>query len=878
MAAPKKHKHTPMIEHFLSIKREHPDKIVFYRMGDFYETFFEDAVEAAQLLSITLTKRNHGAGNDIPLAGVPHHALEGYLDKLTSLGKKVAICEQVENPKFAKGLVKRELTQIVTPGTTLSQTLLEYNQNNFLVGLAIVGDLAAVCEADLTTGAFRVREIPVADLLEHLARANPAELLAAESWLDDNRQAVAKKLPNVPITPWPDWNFGDNFAHERLTEHFDVKTLKGFGAEELTAGLGAAGAVLSYMEDTQQASLAHIQGLEVVDVRDELVVDAVTARNLEIMRPLNGTNNNATLVSVIDGTRTPVGGRLLRGWLGRPLKNLERIGARHDAVEALSDQSGVRQALAEPLGNIGDIERLMGKICCGRAGPRDLSCLGHSLSHIPQLREALEQIGDVTALADLVENMVDVGDMVALISEQLADDPPVSAGGGGVFRAGVHQDLDEMREISRGGKDWIANLEKTERARTNISTLKVRFNRAFGYFIEVSNAHRGSVPDDYVRKQTLVNAERYITPELKEYETKVLGAEEHISELEQDLFVALTEQLAARATDVARLAGAVATADVLTGLAEIAETYGYTRPTVTADDSTTIIGGRHPVVEQLVQDRSFVPNDVHVDGEDAQILVITGPNMAGKSTILRQVGLIVLMAHIGSFVPAKEATVALTDRIFTRVGAQDNLAGGESTFLVEMHETANILHNCTDRSLVLFDEVGRGTSTFDGLSIAWAIVEFLHNTEGKAAKTLFATHYHELVELQKQCARVKNFNVEVKKTRGKIVFLHKLVEGGCDHSYGIEVARLAGLPERVIERANVVLKNLEAQELSARDGGGVGTTKILPSPTQMSLLTILPDHPVIDQLRNTDLDSMSPMDLMILVSRWQSEVNGESEG
>jgi DNA mismatch repair protein MutS len=474
--------------------------------------------------------------------------------------------------------------------------------------------------------------------------------------------------------------------------------------------------------------------------------------------------------------------------------------------------------------------------------------------------------------------MVDVGDMVALISEQLADDLPVSAGGGGVFRAGVHQDLDEMREISRGGKDWIANLEKTERARTNISTLKVRFNRAFGYFIEVSNAHRGSVPDDYVRKQTLVNAERYITPELKEYETKVLGAEEHISELEQDLFVALTEQLAARATDVARLAGAVATADVLTGLAEIAETYGYTRPTVTADDSTTIIGGRHPVVEQLVQDRSFVPNDVHVDGEDAQILVITGPNMAGKSTILRQVGLIVLMAHIGSFVPAKEATVALTDRIFTRVGAQDNLAGGESTFLVEMHETANILHNCTDRSLVLFDEVGRGTSTFDGLSIAWAIVEFLHNTEGKAAKTLFATHYHELVELQKQCARVKNFNVEVKKTRGKIVFLHKLVEGGCDHSYGIEVARLAGLPERVIERANVVLKNLEAQELSARDGGGVGTTKILPSPTQMSLLTILPDHPVIDQLRNTDLDSMSPMDLMILVSRWQSEVNGESEG
>jgi len=862
----------------MAFKRQHRDKLVLFRMGDFYETFFDDAVEVSKILGITLTSRDHGQDERVPLAGIPYHALASYSDKLTRAGRSYIIVEQTEDPRQAKGLVKRGVTEIVTPGTTLSETVLDAKRNNFLVGIATSGPHAGLAEADLSTGEFRVTEVEAEELFPELRRIGPAEVLAARSWASEHRAEFGRKAPGIVLTPMEDWAFSIATAREKLHEHFKVSSLKGFGAEHLTAGLAAAGAVLAYLQDNQMTNLGHMSRLTVVSRSDSLILDDVTQRNLELFAPISSGNQRATLIGVIDVAQTPMGGRLLRQWLARPLKDVRRINERYDAVGWLAENTLAREELRRALGEVRDIERLMAKVCCGRANPRELVALAASLDAAAPVRVLLRETTS-ELLRRAIEEMGELGDVVRLVRGQLMDDPPALLGEGGIIRDGVNRELDELRGIGHGGKQWIARLQANERERTGISSLKVGYNRAFGYYIEVGNAHREKVPEDYERKQTLVNAERYITPDLKAWEAKVLAAEEQAKSLEYDLFIEVRDQVAGRAEEVQRLARAVAAIDAVAALADAAVGHQYRRPTVTTDDAIHIIGGRHPVIERLLPAGKFVPNDVHLDNKSDQILIITGPNMAGKSTYLRQVGLIVIMAHMGSWVPADEATIGLVDRIFTRVGAHDDLAAGESTFLVEMHETANILNNATPKSLVLFDEVGRGTSTFDGLSLAWAIVEFLQGTPHRAAKTMFATHYHELVELEELLPRVRNSNVAVREWQDEIIFLHKIVPGGCDHSYGIHVAQMAGLPSPVVRRARQVLATLEEKERSVRCELGVPE----PGPEagsdegQLSLF-VRPaeEHPVLKELGEVDLMNVTPLEVMRRVDEWQRKLRGDA--
>lgn len=878
---PQDNRLTPVLEQYMAFKRQHRDKLVLFRMGDFYETFFDDAKEAAKVLGLTLTSRDKAKDgkDEVPLAGFPHHQLASYTDKLTKAGKSFVIVEQLEDPKKAKGIVKRGIIEVVTPGTTLSETTLDEKRNNFLVGISISGSTAGLAEADLSTGEFRVMEVSAKELFSELRRIGPAEVLAARAWVVENRQTFARQVPGTVLTPMEDWAFGLAVARERLLEHFKVSSLKGFGAEDLTAGIAAAGAVLSYLQDNQLTSLEHMRRLAVVNRANHLIIDEPTQRNLELFAPLMPGNPHATLIAIIDETRTPMGGRLLRQWLARPLKDLSRINARLDAIGWFIENTLVRGEFREMLANVRDIERLTSRICCGRATPRELAALADSL-------DAAEPVGnllkDTTAefIRSAVGDLGDLREIVDLIRRQIVEDPPVTLTEGGIIREGVSADLDELREIGRGGKQWITRLQATERERTGIPSLKVGYNRAFGYYIEVSNTHRDKVPEDYNRKQTLVNAERYITPELKEWEAKVLGAEEEAARLEYDLFVRVRDGVASKAQDLLRQAHALAQIDCVAGLAEVAARERYGRPKVTLDDTIRIVNGRHPVVERLIAKGTFVPNDARLDNSDEQILVITGPNMAGKSTYLRQTALIVLLAHMGSWVPAENAEIGLIDRLFTRVGAHDNLAGGESTFLVEMHETANILNNATPKSLVLFDEVGRGTSTFDGLSLAWAIVEFLHNTPHRAAKTMFATHYHELVELEALLSRVKNYNVSVREWQDEIIFLRKIVPGGCDHSYGIHVAQMAGLPQNVIQRAREVLKTLEEEDLRVHKE--LGDTETAPRTKKgddtLSLFAPLveqKEHPIVEELRGLDLMNLTPLDVMRRVDEWQKRAREE---
>ena len=881
---------TPMLKQYMEVKRRHQDKVVLFRMGDFYETFFDDAVTVSKVLNITLTSRNHGKDEKVPLAGIPHHALSSYADKLTRAGKSFVIVEQTEDPRKAKGIVKRDVVEIVTPGTTLSETFLDSKRNNFLVGISVNGELAATTEADLSTGEFRVTEFPAGSLFQELRRIAPAEVVAARTWVNTNRTKFTHEVNGTVLTPLEDWVFGTVAARERLLEHFRVTSLKGFGAEHLTAGLAAAGAVLSYLQDNQLTQLGHVRRLHVVNRSEFLVLDETSQRNLELFWPLSPANRNGTLIGAIDETATPMGGRLLRQWLARPLKSVKRIDARLDAVGWLLEHGIALDEARTKLASVRDVERLTARICCGRATPRDVVGLAESLEAAAPLREILAET-ESALLKESIGMMADVDDTVGLIRAHLVQDAPTSMADGGIIREGVNARLDELRSIGRGGKEWITNLQAAERERTGIPSLRIGYNRAFGYYIEVSNAHKAKVPDSYDRKQTLVNAERYITPELKEWEAKVLGAEEQIVELERELFLSVREAVAAKSEDLLNLAAGTAQIDCLAGLAEIARRHRYNRPEVSLDDTVEIRDGRHPVVERLIREGSFVPNDVHLDNDGAQILVITGPNMAGKSTYLRQVGIIVILAHMGSFVPASSAKIGLVDQLFTRVGAQDNLAGGESTFLVEMHETANILNNATPRSLVLFDEVGRGTSTFDGLSLAWSIVEFLHNTPHRAAKTMFATHYHELVDLEEELARVKNFNVAVREWQNEVVFLRKIVPGGCDHSYGIHVAGMAGLPDGVIRRAREVLSTLEQKDVEVHttlEGVPPSAARNVPEPVydtsgQESLFGVkrVVEHPVIKELRGLDLLNTPPLEVMRIVDAWQKrleETNSDGPG
>ncbi len=807
---------TPLMRQYYKIKERHPKAILLFRMGDFYESFDDDAKTVSRLLGITLTERNNGDADDVPMAGFPHHALDSHLPKLIRSGLRVAICEQVEDADDSSGkVVDRDVVEVVTPGVSFHDQLLNPKQSNFLAALHFgTGrdkDRIGFSFIDATTGEFSVTEAGLDQLQDLIQTVAPSEVIVDKR----KTERLQQHLREVPfaVTEQEDWVFKYDFAYQTLLEHFETHSLKGFGVDDMDLGVVASGAALHYLGETQKGALPHVRKIKRYSKDEHIALDPETKRNLELVQSIQDDGHEGTLVSILDETETPMGGRRLRAWLVRPLRDVGRIRHRLDAVEACVDDRTLRDDLREELNQMGDLERLAGKVATGRAAPGDLIAIKYTLRRLPNVLGLLAD-ADSGALGAIEDDLRPCPEMVDRIQSALVDDPPAKISEGGLIRDGYSEELDELRTIAQEGKDWVANLETEESERTDIPSLKVGFNKVFGYYIEVTNTHADKVPEDYIRKQTLVDSERYVTPELKEMEEKILTAEEKIETLEQELFNELRDQIAQQTGILQENAELLAHLDCFAGLAEVAEQHDYTRPSV--DDGLTIDieEGRHPVVEQtLPPGDPFIPNDMALDPDDEQVLIITGPNMAGKSVALRQVGLIVLLAQVGSFVPAEAAQIGVVDRIFTRVGASDNLAAGESTFLVEMNEAANILNNATARSLILFDEVGRGTSTFDGLSIAWAIVEYLHERPEVAARTLFATHYHELNAMADRLERVHNYRIQVSEHEGEIVFLRKLIPGGADHSYGIEVAKMAGLPDAVIARAREVLQNLESQHL-----------------------------------------------------------------
>jgi len=869
------------MKQYLAIKERHPGTILLFRMGDFYETFDTDAKKAHEVLGITLTKRSNGSAADVALAGFPHHALDTYLPKLVRAGYRVAICEQLEEPGKGKKIVKRDVVEVVTPGVSMRSNLLEPSQSTYLaaVHLEEVGRGAAktlvcgVAHADVSTGEFRTTHIHPDALADYLTGLKASEILCVRD-LRDSLEGMG--FPKGQVTLLEEWVYKPEFAETTLKNHFEVHSLKGFGLQE-GAGVIAAGALLHYVQDTQKGNLAHIRRLEWVDDRETMPLDAQTLRNLELVASSATGTTEGSLVAILDKTRSPMGARLLRNWLVRPLRSLKPILERQLVVEVFLNSRTLRTTLRDTLKGIGDLERISVRIATGRATPRDVAALRDAMASLPDVITLLDSANS-EPLKGLMDRMEPVDDIVERIQSVLVDEPPAQLKEGGVIRQGVSGELDELRALAKGGKQWLADLQKTESERTGIPSLKVGFNKVFGYYLEVTHAHKDKVPPEWIRKQTLVNAERYITEELKAYEEKILGAEERLLALEQRLFIDLRDALAREVDRVQTNARVVAAIDVLSTFAEVAHLRGYTRPELREDFDLEIDDGRHPVVEaHLPPGEPFVPNSIRLAADSEQILIITGPNMAGKSVILRQVGLIVLLAQIGAFVPAGRARIGLVDRIFTRVGASDNLAAGESTFLVEMNETANILNNATRRSLILLDEVGRGTSTFDGLSIAWSLVEYLHGAEDVAARTLFATHYHELNELEERLERVRNYRIQVQEHEGKVIFLRKLVRGGADHSYGIEVARMAGLPVKVLDRSREILDQLEQHDLEIRREGGrsIPETKSYDEGPQMSLFVAEPDpvmQEVWDAVKAVDLDTMTPLDALLLLSRLRQKM------
>ncbi|GAB1350977.1 DNA mismatch repair protein MutS [Ignavibacteriales bacterium] len=799
---------------YFKIKQAHPDTVLLFRMGDFYETFEEDAKIASKVLGITLTKRANGAAGDVPLAGFPHHAVESYLPKLVRAGYRVAICEQVEDPKLAKGIVKREVIEVVTPGVVFSDKVLDLKKNNYLLAVNFSDQISRVAFCDISTGDFSLFEVETTQLIDQIGVIAPAEVLSPRKSKEVISTLLTSAGSEARITKLDDWIFNREYAKEILLKHFGTVNLKGYGAGEMETALPAAGAVLHYLQETQKTNLAHLTKLTVYNPSEYMVLDWSTKRNLEITYSMVDGGKDGTLFAVLDRTETPMGGRLLKKWISSPLTKLEPILQRQESVEALYNVKKTREKLKKSLSNIGDLERLISRICTGRATPREIVSLKYSLLEIPEIVKVLYEI-DNPVMNKLREALVPLNDVTTKINEAISDNPPLSLADGGVIKRGYSIELDEMREILYSGKDWITDLQKVERERTGISSLKISFNRVFGYYIEISNVHKDKVPPEYIRKQTLVNAERYITPDLKVYEEKVLHAEDNIRTLEAELFNDVRMFTSSFTEVVQKNAKLIAMLDCLNSFAEAAVEYNYVKPVVNESKKIEIYESRHPVVERILPPgEKFTANDYLLDCEKDQIVVLTGPNMAGKSVYLRQLGLMVLLAQTGSFVPAKQAEIGVVDRIFTRVGASDNITAGESTFLVEMQEAANILNNATDRSLVLLDEIGRGTSTFDGLSIAWSMTEYLHENPRCAAKTLFATHYHELNEMADIFPRIKNYRVQVREYDDKVIFLHKVSPGSADHSYGIQVAMMAGLPIEVTSRAKEILANLESKELT----------------------------------------------------------------
>jgi DNA mismatch repair protein MutS len=795
---------TPMMQQYQSIRRSlPPDTLLLFRLGDFYELFFEDAKLAADILNVALTKRN-----GMPMCGVPFHAAEGYIGKLIKAGHRVAICDQVSEPQPGK-IVERQVSQIVSPGTISDFQLLEARRNNFLAAVNRVKNRFGLALIDVSTGEFRVAEL-VGDVAvqDELARFAPAEIIISDAGGFELAQA----------SPYDGYTFEPEQAAELLRDHFKVQSLDGFGCGQMPAATGAAGAVIHYLKHQLRRSVNHIRRLGVFLPDEAVALDLATQQNLELVGSRSGTRDTS-LLQALDRTVTAMGARLLRQWILKPLRKGQTIQRRHDLVGLLLDQSFLLNACRETMRSIRDIERTLGRISQGSGNARDLAAIRSSLEVLPDLQHHLAMLNR-TALAsdglcaELEKQIHLLPDLLELLTKALVDEPPALLKEGGIFQIGYDSELDELRSASTSGKEWVAALQQREIERTGIKSLKVRFNSVFGYFIEVTNTNLSAVPADYVRKQTTVNGERFITPELKEFEAKILGADERSKQLEYQLFLKLREQTLERLGELQETAGAIAQLDVLSAFAETARLFGYCRPVLTDTRRIEITDGRHPVLDQNLTDEKFVPNDCLLDGDEHRLMLITGPNMAGKSTYIRQIALLVLMAQIGSYVPAKSAEIGMVDRIFTRVGASDDLARGLSTFMVEMNETANIINNATDRSLVILDEIGRGTSTFDGLSIAWSVAEHLHDSIG--ARTLFATHYHEMTELETVCSGVKNYNVAVREWNDRIIFLRKIQRGPSDKSYGIQVARLAGLPSSVIDRAKEILANLEASELNAQ--------------------------------------------------------------
>lgn len=902
---------SPMMQQYHEAKRAAGDALLLFRMGDFYELFFDDAKVAARTLGIALTSRDKG-DDPVPMAGFPYHQLDPYLAKIIAAGHRAAICEQVEDPKQAKGIVKREVTRIVTPGTLTDDSLLDPQASNFLAAIAISSASAksAACAGiawvDISTGRFYAATLAVEQIADHLARIQPAELLVS----DDSLSLPREVTDDVAITRRQAWTFGRTAALESLTKHFGTQTLEGFGfnpdadADVVTA-LRAAGAILNYLEETQKASLAHINRLTPYSSDERLAIDPAARRSLEIVATIRDGRRDGSLLGTLDRTVTCLGARLLSDWLAAPLTDVTAINARLDAVAELMTNAALTAQLRESLKQIYDIQRLLARVITGRASPRDLSFVGRTLACLPKIKAKLT--GRSSALLRQLEERIDLcADIRGPLEQALVDECPLTARDGGFIRPGYRADVDELRGLMAGGKQWMAEYQAAESERTGIANMKVGFNSVFGYFLEVTHTHREKIPANYIRKQTLKNAERYVTPELKEYEEKVLSAEDKLKTLEQELFLRLREMVSAAAVRLQATADALAEADVLASLAELARSRNYVRPTVVSEPVLDIEAGRHPVLDITEPDGTFVPNglqcrarandEARMTNDECKssdhstfgirhssfgsVLLITGPNMAGKSTYIRQAALLTLMAQMGSFVPARRAVIGVADRIFARVGASDELSRGQSTFMVEMTETARILNTATAHSLVILDEIGRGTSTYDGLSLAWSIVEHIHNEIG--ARTMFATHYHELTDLEEQLSGVRNYNVAVKEWDDQVVFLHQIVPGAADKSYGIHVSQLAGVPRSVNDRAREVLQWLEAQH-EAADGAAAKSSFAVPRPStngngdrptshwQMTLFGF-EEHPLLEEIRATDLDGMDADSALDLLKSWQQRL------
>jgi len=880
---------TPMMQQYLEIKEKYKDAFLFFRLGDFYEMFFDDAILASKELEITLTGRDCGLEERAPMCGIPFHSAESYINRLIEKGYKVAICEQLSDPDESKGLVERDVIRVITPGTVIEESMLEDKKNNYLASLCKNGSVIGIASVDVSTGEFNIGQIILdsigSKLRDELARIQPKEIIVNEEMYRDKED-----FPRITAESsrffhcYHSWSFEYETAYRKLLHHFQVYNLQGFGCQDMHEGICAAGALLEYLTETQKKALAHINHINTHRQETYMILDAFTRRNLELTETIRGKSKKGTLLWLLDKTDTAMGGRLLRKWIEEPLVDAEKIKERLDSVEALKNDVVLHTNLRNELKEIYDIERLVSRISYGSVNARDCIALKQSISGIPKIKGMLEGIG-VRQLASIHDELDPLEDVFQLLDDAIVEDPPVSVKEGSLIKEGYNEELDKLRQASSQGKEWIAKLEREEKEKTGIRTLKIGYNKVFGYYIDVTKSYYHLVPKHYIRKQTLANSERYITPELKEMEERILGADEKSVQLEYQLFCEIREKLSKEIKRMQKTARALAHLDVLQSLATIAAENSYVKPEITTGDKIEIIDGRHPVVEKTLPDEQFVPNNTLLNQDDNRVLIITGPNMAGKSTYMRQVALITLMAHIGSFVPASKASISITDRIFTRVGASDDLSSGQSTFMVEMTEVANILHNATSRSLLILDEIGRGTSTFDGLSIAWAVIEYICDKSKIGAKTLFSTHYHQLTELEKKLPGVKNYRVSVKEKGDDIIFLHKIVKGGADRSFGIQVAKLAGIPDDVIARAKKILKHLEDTDIhkqafkdhfqeAAPAAEHSSAKKAMVKNQQLDLFQIQM-YEVLETIKNIDIVSTTPIEALNILYKMQQKLKSQ---